>query len=607
MRKIAKRQSGASPPQQSFLTRISPKGIRREIQSICESYSHSWDILSELAQNSVDAINRWNKENKGSSRDHFIVVEIDQKRGSVTIVDSGCGIDPRAMPQLLAPNETDKEGDEDLIGEKGVGLKFAIFSSDLFEIETRSVHGSYCGTIRNARTWRDGEDERVEALPRIEKEEKKLAKIDHKKTSTTVRLFDLDQFSQEIFGLSPERIAYLLRTKTAIGNTRKRFKKPGPEVDVDLIVTNPDGRKRTKKVPFEYAFPDEFFPAKSVLDLDEFQKRAANLNDAQKAKELFGKFYKIEGSRDWGGRRVNCFAFFAPSRADLDKAAKAKGLFDAKNETYDVKPGIYIATRGMPTGIEMNPPIGGVAGYWENIVMLLEYDNFSFDLGRKTIPGRTQGMLKEIAAEQFGVFRKWHEVRRKSEVSTPPIVEQFERKAEFQTLDKIADLNLRQINYLKHPYEQEAAVVAIFHELVGKGLLPGYYCLASGYKKNYDFWGRYIIDKSRIGQELRAQESIPEHIEQDIVVEFKFEGANIIDDVQVNKKHFEAIDLIVCWDIDENKFRSVGVSVEPLQPSQVFYYGSNYHLEWPGVYGLNRSDKPVLALRRFIEDLKKEK
>lgn len=40
----------------NFLETPSSRRLRREISNICDSYSHPWDILAELCQNSVDAI-----------------------------------------------------------------------------------------------------------------------------------------------------------------------------------------------------------------------------------------------------------------------------------------------------------------------------------------------------------------------------------------------------------------------------------------------------------------------------------------------------------------------------------------------------------------------
>jgi hypothetical protein len=169
-------------------------------------------------------------------------------------------------------------------------------------------------------------------------------------------------------------------------------------------------------------------------------------------------------------------------------------------------------------------------------------------------------------------------------------------------LERLTDLGLSSIKYSKYPDNQEAAVVAIFHELVGAGVLLGYYGLKQGYKSTYDFWGKYKIELERIGS--RTRRNLVGPVDIDVVIEFKHDGEDILQDVMFNRKFFEDIDLLVCWDLDQAKFARENVTVRVISPDEVFFYGSNYVLEWPGAYNLGtHGTKPVLALKKFIEDL----
>lgn len=98
--------------------------IRKSIKGIKDSYNNEWDILAELLQNSVDAIRRANnKENK-------IDIIIDSQQRQIKVIDNGVGIQKDQLPVLLKPFSTDKEFDNTVVGEKGVGLSFVIFSSN---------------------------------------------------------------------------------------------------------------------------------------------------------------------------------------------------------------------------------------------------------------------------------------------------------------------------------------------------------------------------------------------------------------------------------------------------------------------------------------------
>src|SRR5688572_13441243 len=94
---------------------------RDEARNILDSYAHPWDVLAELAQNAVDAIDQ---ARQGSAPGkHTIEVEIDQALRSVRVLDSGIGITDEDLRKVLRPHFSRKRG-RSLRGEKGVGLTY---------------------------------------------------------------------------------------------------------------------------------------------------------------------------------------------------------------------------------------------------------------------------------------------------------------------------------------------------------------------------------------------------------------------------------------------------------------------------------------------------
>lgn len=71
--------------------------------------------MAELCQNSCDAI----KSKKPLNPE--ITLEINAANKSIIIEDNGIGINPSDLQTLLAPFSTNKDGDSDSVGEKGVG------------------------------------------------------------------------------------------------------------------------------------------------------------------------------------------------------------------------------------------------------------------------------------------------------------------------------------------------------------------------------------------------------------------------------------------------------------------------------------------------------
>ena len=102
------------------ITDWSHKIIRYSIKGIESSYSNYWDVLVELLQNAVDAVNK-------TDRGGVINIVFDCKTNSIEAKDNGCGIKSEPLGDLLKPFSTNKEGGPNSIGEKGVRLKFIYF------------------------------------------------------------------------------------------------------------------------------------------------------------------------------------------------------------------------------------------------------------------------------------------------------------------------------------------------------------------------------------------------------------------------------------------------------------------------------------------------
>ena len=422
---------------QNFLLSNPENRIKKQIENIYESYSNPWDILAELNQNSVDAIKEWEAENEDINRDHSIEIRIERSSNSIEIKDTGVGILPKNLPELLAPNATDKAGDISTIGEKGVGLTYCIFCSNDFRIETSSSDGYYEAEIKGARTWRERDN--VNEVPETQNENKETGNRDPAETGTKIRLDDVqlaEGGEESIFELSPARLEYLLRTKTAIGNTKTRFDQSQPDIDIQLTIVNENGEKFTDNLDYEYYFPDQFWDKKEVVDLEEFENRddIGRMSDEQKKRHLDGRVWKVEGTTKRNGNDIRYYALFVPSSKAWERIAEQNKLTNGDGET-DLDAGVYASTRGMPTGIEMGTPDTGSRGYWANTYVLLGYDGFNFDLGRKSIPGRTQGMLKEIAADKFRTFSNWRDivnVSNKTPTRKPKQVVRNQRSERFQ-------------------------------------------------------------------------------------------------------------------------------------------------------------------------------
>ena len=592
---------------ENFLLSNPENRIKRQIENIYESYSNPWDILAELNQNSVDAIKEWEAENEDVDRDHSIEIRIERSSNSIEIEDTGVGILPENLPDLLAPNATDKAGDISTIGEKGVGLTYCIFCSNDFRIETTSPKGYYEAKIQGARTWRERDN--VDEVPGTENTSRENGDREPIKTGTRVRLDDVklaEGKEESIFELSPARLEYLLRTKTAIGNTKTGFDKDQPDIDVNLTIVDESGETFTDDLDYEYYFPDQFWDNDEVIDLEAFENRddIGRMSDEQKKRHLDGKVWKVEGTTERHGNEIRYYALFVPSSKAWERIADQNGLVDEDGDP-DLDAGVFASTRGMPTGIEMGTPDTGSRGYWANTYVLLGYDGFNFDLGRKSIPGRTQGMLKGIAADKFRTFSNWRDiinVSNKTPTRKPQQVVRTQRHERFQKLDRLKDLNCPGIEFEKVPNGQEAGVVSIFHELIGAGHLDNYRGYRTGYSQDYDFWGIYNAAVDELGENMQNQFSDRDSITQEIVIEAKYDAAGVITDIENGRKYLEDIDLLVSWVINEEKFETSSSTIEPLSDEDKFYVGSTHELVPGDPTGPAGNQLYVMSIKRYIRD-----
>lgn len=105
--------------------------LRKQAKNILDSYNQDWDILSELFQNAIDAIDQNLSAPRGTIKFTF-----DRHNRQLSILDNGVGIGPGDLSKILRPSVSLKDHIESLRGEKGVGLSFLLFSTNNMVVES---------------------------------------------------------------------------------------------------------------------------------------------------------------------------------------------------------------------------------------------------------------------------------------------------------------------------------------------------------------------------------------------------------------------------------------------------------------------------------------
>lgn len=276
--------------------------LRNDIQEIVRAYRHSWDIYSELIQNSIDAINRRHmllndpesflytdlgKEsieiNTAPDYRGRIKLRIDIPANTITIYDNGVGIPANRVEDFLLPKGGDKVLGRDY-GFKGFGLTFVAFISEEFSITSRYFASDDNRANKLALdglfTWLADETKAV-PFPTTPIQDVIQTEDDMGEWNTVIRVKLAENYVGRFSAVSaagkavalancgwadggekhekPEGFLYLLRTKTAIGNTRPLFSIP-PTVVVECeleVVTSNNETISGIEVPYSYYHPKD--------------------------------------------------------------------------------------------------------------------------------------------------------------------------------------------------------------------------------------------------------------------------------------------------------------------------------------------------------------
>lgn len=538
--------------------------IRAQIKGIDDSYRNPWDILAELSQNSVDAIN-------GTSKQGHIEIEINSIDQSIRFTDNGCGISSDRLPGLLNLFSSGKKDDFSTIGEKGVGLKFVLFQSSFFEIITSDGSTAAKAIVRDANTWKKQcSDEMI----RMDYEELSIESYREPGTSiyvsgVSLSQEDADEESASFFKMTIQELVFLLRTKTALGNTSRIWADDARKIDISLRYIDSNNDEHSTKVDNIYWLPIEGLEAKDLVDIDEFEDwvRKADRTDKDKQAKLQGKILYLKGEYNHNGyRRISYWACMLPTRGMWDQLNERAGLANSEelqnadwvddHQSVLLKDGIYICTKGMPTGITSETPRTGNAGYWSNCFMLFQDDALKFDIGRKSIHGKIRNIYKDKAKELFNriakLMVKYTSVR-------PAVIDtnDFDEYEIRKSVDNIINLNSKTVKFEKSPADQEASVSAVFFELVGAEKIKDIEPIYLGYRHRYDMYAHFV----RADGERKWG-----------IYEFKSHLRNVVQDFSDSRKMFDELDYIICWGVNEKDMQDVkdaGIECEPYTPSSL--------------------------------------
>jgi hypothetical protein len=566
-----------------FLRTKTDNAIRRELRSIIDSYHHYWDLLAELLQNSRDAIERRQRRERDAGLavvDGQIKIGFDAVSRTIFVEDNGTGIDPSFVAEVLAPGGGDKDPDDDQVGEKGVGLTFVAFSGDVFAITTLHENGACEAHLTNAASWVGGSP--TAPYPDFSIATKTDGLADQTFTRVSVGQIPVRQ-DRDLFAISLEDFKWILRTKTAVGDTRRLLRDdPLPEIGVTYEWIGLDGgAPMVGEVPAGHPDLAESF---STLTIEEVNTQFVRIT-APDARRKFLRNKVVTGRVTSDDGTIEVYGVMLPGNRAFSEIAAANHLTPASDGDSDplVRSGIFVSTKSMPTGIEIEPANkGAYPAYYKRCFFLVESNRIPFDLGRKSMHWRPKQRLQDVVADLFLKFEQVAKFQGDPQSPRPTSESRAERKnrikKEWKEIHDRHDLDWPGIKFGKYPTRQEAAVAALFHELIGAGKIKNLRPLATGYSSQYDLHAAHLKDDEEI----------------DVVIEFKARLENVIADFREGTKTTDDIDLLVCWDVEEEKLALVGLSLTPVT-SEAEFDGVTHELHLPSE--LSTETIPVIVMK----------
>jgi hypothetical protein len=576
-----------------FLREKTMRSVRRELQSIMDSYHHFWDILAELLQNSRDGIERRQREEreqKLTPTPGRIHLSVDAVTRTIEVSDNGIGIPPDFVAEVLAPGGGDKAEDEGQVGEKGVGLTYAAFSGNAFRLDTSHAGAQASASLTDAASWLSAGGNRFPTFSMSTTAQRpEVSGLEHGSfTSVSVGAVPTTE-DVDLFQLSIADFKWILRTRTAVGDTRKILAgKDLPDLEVTYRWNGAEG---VLEGAVEVGYPD-LAAGQSSYTIEEVQKQFVS-KDAPAARRKFLSGKVVTGRRIFkqGSEEIRVYGVMLPGNKGFEDISTSESLTSEMphGATALLKAGIFVSTKFMPTGIEIEPAaMGAYPAYYKRCHFVVESDRIEFDLGRKSMHWRPKRRLQEAVGQLFVEFEKVATYQgdpptRRVPSHETPAERKHRVSQEWKSIESRHDLNWPGVPFAKVPTRQEAAVAALFHELVASGKLDGYTPLATGYSSQYDLHVHY------------GEKSLP------LVVEFKNQLESIVDDFREGVKVQGDIDMLVCWDVDEAKLATVGLTLESCDKPP--YAGVTHELNLPSE--LSSETIPVIVLRTLRDRMVK--
>jgi hypothetical protein len=179
-------------------------------------------------------------------------------------------------------------------------------------------------------------------------------------------------------------------------------------------------------------------------------------------------------------------------------------------------------------------------------------------MGRKTFQPELKELAEELAVKITGIFIDHIEFLRPDTGAEKILIPDREKYEWVKKLEEYREQHQLPYNtihknftYLCKPLQEQDAI-ALFHQLVGSGVIRGLFFFCTDSNSRYDSLMEYkyedsgflYSDSNRLGVRNNMPLNVPSEPK---IVEYKYDFDTLLEDILKEKKFFEHLGLIVCW------------------------------------------------------------
>lgn len=551
------------------------ENFRKLARRTVETYPDAWKVVHEALQNAKDAIRK-------SGRGGTIAVELDVSAQTVRVADDGVGF-PHDRADLLGFGGTDKDtsGDPGIHGRQGVGLKAVILSTKQFRLESVCGGRHWAATIDDADGMLEGQDPRLqigEALPAppgsvtgttVSYGFRQPLVSDFLREAIEGRLGNVpDALGRTPLDKIRLAVEHYFRSLTYAGDVNALVdggSAPMPTVRLAILAATgtPVGHlpselvEELKRGAVTVSFPAKHWDAAEAVNRTRpGVPRPTILSQALPPGGLLGKFndnfiYAASLTRE---EQYAALLANPNLRTKIDPA-KYRWLFQNLRGLYVVigahpvlqkyligPPRQFIAANGVPSAHVLSPPSrGGEATYVSNNIHFVVNLKADLNYGKQTIPTpRLVGEASKYFADAVRATLRNVAIAIVGSQVTTTSADDLEGQAVIErdvlarpTLDKGA------LAFKREPRD-ENALIAIFFELLGRGVLRDYEFYSLSQKARYDGRARLRLPGKQASEPRSDQELAN--------VEFKLDVNDLVDDFENETKNPADLQLLIVWD-----------------------------------------------------------